>query len=227
MLFIVVSMNLSSSNGYLNSAQEQTSNFGTSNFNQNQIPIIIPGPQGPQGPPGHNGLNGQQGPQGPKGDTGTQGFHGFNGTQGPQGDTGSTGPAGPQGFNGTQGPPGIQGPKGDTGIQGPGIELGNLTIIINNVGSLPLLVPVSNIFTVQIYEDTPTPNVSFPSNSQIDLPGSTTNTTVRLIPGEYNVTTTQHYFPPNQLPITYSSDCSSTIESNQVKTCIINFERLF
>ena len=120
-------------------------------------------------------------------------------------------------MTGSQGIQGIQGPKGDkedkedtgtTGPQGPagqGIELGSLTV---NVLGFPET--TSSSFTVHITGDVPTPD---------SFPGSETGTTIKLIPGNYQVTE----ISPSSHPTTksFSQDCSGTMQPNEAKTCII------
>jgi hypothetical protein len=162
-----------------------------------QGPLGLTGATGPQGPPGFNGT---QGPQGLTGNTGPQGI------QGPLGLTGATGPQGPPGFNGTQGPQGIQGIQGPSG---PGIEFGNLTVIVHTIDESFRGYQSAN-FTVHITGNQQSPDT---------FPGSETGTQVKIGFGSYTVTETP---PITTLSITYSQDCSGVIHPNETKTCTIS-----
>lgn len=110
------------------------------------------------------------GPTGPKGDTGDVGLQGIQGIQGevgptgPKGDTGDVGPTGPKGEIGLQGIQGIQGeigptgPKGDTGNVGPTGPMGSLGPTSYDV-------------------------IAFASYKDSTTAGSSSMTTMRLIPG--------------------------------------------
>ena len=144
-----------------------------------------------------------------KGIFGSNGISGLNLFKGPKGDTGPQGPPGPQGI---QGPKGDKGDKGDTGATGPqgpagqGIELGNLTVIVD----VEFPGTTASSFIVHITGNVPTPDA---------FPGSETGTTVKLIPGSYQVTE----ISPSSHPTTkfFSQDCSGTMQPNEEKTCTI------
>ncbi len=75
-------------------------------------------------------------------------------------------------------------------------------------------------------EGAPTPNTLFPSIDMVNPEGSSTSTTVKLIPGDYNVIATSILFSSLQLPVTYSPDYSSKIESNKAKICELIIDNL-
>ncbi|HEY6535378.1 MAG TPA: hypothetical protein VIY08_06210 [Candidatus Nitrosocosmicus sp.] len=115
-------------------------------------------------------------------------------------------------MNGINGTNEQQGPQG---ISRQGIELSNLAIIIRIVGILPLLNPISTIFSVQIQENAPTPNMLFPSTDSINPPDSSTSTTVKILPGDNDVTATSSILPIIVLPVTYSPVAPS--QWNQIR----------
>ena len=145
------------------------------------------GPTGFTGAQGAQGDTGAQGAQGAQGDTGAQGAQGDTGAQGAQGDIGAqgfTGSQGAQGFTGAQGYTGAQGaessvtgPTGPQGAQGlSGVSSGVIlymnysqttTPLINNLVTLPTIVPVLPLLTTGITYPThpPTPNPSYPLGS--------------------------------------------------------------
>lgn len=101
------------------------------------------------------GEKGDKGDMGPMGPKGEQGIQGEKGEQGEKGDTGNIGPEGPQGIQGIQGP---KGDKGDPGVMGP-------------TGPKGTMGPTS-------YDV-----VGFASYKDSTTSGTSTMTTMRLIPG--------------------------------------------
>lgn len=51
--------------------------------------------------------------------------------------------------------------------------------------------------------------MSFPSTDSINPPDSSTSTTVKILPGDYDVTATSSILPIIILPVTYSPVASS------------------
>ncbi len=151
------------------------------------------------------GLNLLKGPNGDNGDTGATGAQWPAGPVGPKGDTGA---------NGDTGATGAQGPKGNTGAQGEqgppdeGVKFGNLNVIVHTIAGF------SSDFTIHV-----TGNLE----SSGTFPGSETGTQVLWGFGRYAVTEDTQF--NNVFLTSYSHDCNSVMNLNEMKTCTITNDR--
>ena len=115
-------------------------------------PAGADGAQGPQGIQGEQGLQGPAGADGadsivpgPEGPEGPQGPQGIQGIQGPAGLDGADGAQGPQGIQGIQGPQGPAGADGQDGSSGPSYEV---TFVITNGDTNPIICDVGANFGI-------------------------------------------------------------------------------
>jgi hypothetical protein len=102
------------------------------------------------------------------------------------------------------------GATGPQGPAGPGVEFGNLTVIVHTTDESFRGYQSAN-FTVHITGNQQSPDT---------FPGSETGTQVKIGFGSYTVTETPPSLPT--LGITYSQDCSGVIHPNETKTCTIS-----